>query len=110
MIVKFMSFVFFTDMGVREALLGLLNLLGIPWNLKFLWAPFLDIFGTKRGWFLKIQSLLVLLTFVVAFLAGFAKPNDAASMPILQIIAFVFVALAFIAATNDIAIDAYYLE
>lgn len=110
MIVKFMSFVFFTDMGVREALLGLLNLLGIPWNLKFLWAPFLDIFGTKRGWFLKIQSLLVVLTFVVAFLAGFARPNDPSSMPILQIIAFVFVALAFIAATNDVAIDAYYLE
>lgn len=110
MIVKFMSFVFFTDMGVREALLGLLNLLGIPWNLKFFWAPFLDIFGTKRGWMLKIQALLIILTAMIAVFAGFASPNDAGSFPVLQFIAFVFVVMAFIAATNDIAIDAYYLE
>ena len=110
MIVKFMSFVFFTDMGVREALLGLLNLLGIPWNLKFLWAPFLDIFGTKRGWFLKIQAVLIVLTFAIAVLAGFVSKDDPSSISILQLIAFIFVALGFVAATNDVAIDAYYLE
>lgn len=107
MIVKFMSFVYFTDMGVREALLGLLNLLGIPWNLKFLWAPFVDIFGTKREWFLRIQAALVLLTAAIAVLAGLAGEG---SVSILQLIAFIFVVMGFFAATNDIAIDAYYLE
>lgn len=108
MIVRFMSSVFFTDMGVREALLGFINFLGIPWNLKFLWAPFLDIFGTKRGWMLKIQFLITLLTLAIAFLAGLLGNPEPG--PVLYIIAFVFVGLAFISATNDIAIDAYYLE
>ena len=110
MLVKFMSFVYFTDMGVREALLGLLNLLGIPWNLKFLWAPFLDIFGTKRGWMLKIQSALVLMTVAIAVIAGFVNKGDPSSVPLMQLIAFIFVAMGFVAATNDISIDAYYLE
>ena len=108
MVVRFMSSVFFTDMGVREALLGFVNFFGIPWNLKFLWAPLLDIFGTKRGWMLKVQLLITLLIFLIALLAGF---NSSSGSPaVLQIIAFVFVGLAFISATNDIAIDAYYLE
>ena len=108
MIVRFMSSVFFTDMGVREALLGFINFLGIPWNLKFLWAPFLDIFGTKRGWMLKIQFLITVLALAIAFLAGLLGNPDPG--PVLYIIAFVFVGLAFVSATNDIAIDAYYLE
>lgn len=108
MVVRFMSSVFFTDMGVREALLGFVNFFGIPWNLKFLWAPFLDIFGTKRGWMLKVQLAITALILVIAFLAGASTTK--ASPALLQAIAFVFVALAFIAATNDIAIDAYYLE
>jgi PAT family beta-lactamase induction signal transducer AmpG len=108
MIVRFMSQVFFTDLGVREALLGFLNFLGIPWNLKFLWAPLLDIFSTKRRWMLIIQFLITLITFIIAILAGIhASP---APPVILQAAAFLFIGLAFIAATNDIAIDAYYLE
>jgi len=108
MIVRFMSQVFFTDMGVREALLGFLNFLGIPWNLKFIWAPLLDIFSTKRKWMLIVQFLIVLLTFIIAVLAGIH--GSPAPPLILQVIAFIFVGMAFIAATNDIAIDAYYLE
>ncbi|MFA5811221.1 MAG: MFS transporter [bacterium] len=100
--------VFFTDMGVREALLGFLNFFGIPWNLKFIWAPLLDLFGTKRGWMLKIQMAITVILFVIACLAGIH--GTAGSSIILKAIAFSFVALAFIAATNDISIDAYYLE
>jgi PAT family beta-lactamase induction signal transducer AmpG len=108
MIVRFMSGVFFTDMGVREAYLGFLNFFGIPWNLKFIWAPFLDIFGTKRGWMLRLQALIAVVTFAIAVLAGFYSRSQ--SVSVLQLIAFLFVGLAFISATNDIAIDAYYLE
>lgn len=100
--------VFFTDMGVREALLGFLNFFGIPWNLKFLWAPLLDIFGTKRGWMLKIQALITLCILAIAVMAGCC--TSASSPGVLQLVAFLFVALAFLGATNDISIDAYYLE
>ncbi len=107
-IVRNITSAFFTDMGVKESYLGYLNFLGIPWNLKFLWAPFLDIFGTKRGWMIKIQALISILMFGIALLAGIASKEP--SSGILQIIAFAFVAMAFLSATNDIAIDAYYLE
>lgn len=104
MIVRFLSSVYFTDIGVREAFLGFLNFLGIPWNLKFLWAPFLDIFGTKRGWMLKLQLLITLTVLGISVLAGANGANLAGP------IAFLFIGLAFMAATNDVAIDAYYLE
>lgn len=108
MITRFLSSVYFTDIGVREAFLGFLNFLGLPWNFKFLWAPLLDIFGTKRAWLTKVQLLITLLVLVIAVLAGM----DQATVTHFRIglIAFLFVALAFISATNDVAIDAYYME
>lgn len=108
MIVRFISTVFFTDLGVREALLGFINFFGIPWNLKFLWSPFLDLFGTKRGWMLRIQALIAIAVFLIACLAGFAQAGHDGVM--LKATAFCFLALAFLSATHDIAIDAYYME
>lgn len=108
MIVRFLSSVFFTDIGVREAYLGFVNFFGIPWNLKFLWAPLLDLFGTKRGWVLKLQLAITFAVFLIALLAGLHTASP--SKLVLQGIAFLFMGLAFIAATNDVAIDAYYLE
>ena len=109
MLVRVLSFVFFTDMGVREAWLGFLNFLGIPWNLKFLWAPLVDLVGTKRNWILKIQLLLSLLTLFLSIAAGMAG-TEPPSAHLLWGIAFLFIGMAFVGATNDIAIDAYYLE
>ncbi|HLD45962.1 MAG TPA: hypothetical protein VJC18_11055, partial [bacterium] len=80
MLVRFLAGVFFTDMGVRELYLGFLNFLGIPWNLKFLWAPLLDIFGTKRGWMLKLQATIALLVLVIAVLAGLCRPSGTDSL------------------------------
>jgi len=108
MIVRFLSSVYFTDIGVRESFLGFLNFLGIPWNLKFLWAPLLDIFGTKRGWMIRLQLLITILVFILAGLAGMRSPQGPALL--IPAMAFLFVGLAFIAATHDIAIDGYYLE
>ena len=42
MIVRILSGVFFTQLGVKERYLGYLNYLGLPWNIKFLWAPLVD--------------------------------------------------------------------
>lgn len=108
MLTKVLSFVFFTDVGVREAWLGFLNFLGIPWNLKFLWSPFVDLTGTKRSWMLHIQSWLSVLMLILALLAGFYQSHP--SNDILAVIAFVFAGMAFLGATNDIAIDGYYME
>src|SRR5512138_1399585 len=59
-IIRLMSSAFFTDVGIKERYLGYLNFLGIPWNLKFLWAPLVDLIGTKRVWMIALQALLTL--------------------------------------------------
>jgi PAT family beta-lactamase induction signal transducer AmpG len=108
-IVRMMSSVFFTDIGMKERYLGYLNFLGIPWNLKFLWAPLVDIFGSKRSWMIAIQSIVTLLTLAVAVICYM---SSSAQTPFLStsVLVGLFIAFAFIAATNDIIIDGYYIE
>ncbi|MEW6730163.1 MAG: MFS transporter [Acidobacteriota bacterium] len=109
MIVRIISTVLFTDLGLKERYLGYLNFLAIPWNLKFLWSPLLDIFGTKRRWLILMQFLISVLTMAIAVTCYFI-PNAADATRLIAFIAVIFVGMAFVAATNDIAIDAYYLE
>jgi len=123
MLVRFLPSVYLTDIGVKEVYLGLLNFLGLPWNTKFLWAPAVDLYGTKRGWLLKIQGLITLAAVVLgglallgpSVLAPGAAGTDAASTAAaadwaVRGMLAVLVALAFVAATHDVAIDGYYME
>ena len=109
MIVRILSSVFFTDIGAKERYIGYLNFLGIPWNLKFLWSPFVDALGTKRGWLLLMQLAISILTAIIAVLC-LMVPGIGDANPHILAMSLVFVAMAFAAATNDIAIDAYYME
>ncbi len=108
-IIRLMSSAFFTDVGLKERYLGYLNFLGIPWNLKFLWAPLVDLFGTKRLWMIVLQALLSLATAGVAAFCLIVPPGTD-SLPSLVPVAALFVALAFLSATNDVAIDGYFQE
>ncbi len=52
--------------GVDLTVIGLMALVGLPYTVKFLWAPFLDRFtlpflGRRRGWMLVSQIMLVLV-------------------------------------------------
>jgi MFS transporter, PAT family, beta-lactamase induction signal transducer AmpG len=108
-IVRMMSTVFFTDIGMKERYLGYLNFLGIPWNLKFLWAPVVDIFGSKRVWMIAVQTVVIALTAAVAGLC-FASANITDPRLSTSILLYLFIVMAFVAATNDIVIDGYYME
>lgn len=109
MIVRILSGVFFTQLGVKERYLGYLNYLGLPWNIKFFWAPLVDGWSSKKRWQVALQALIGLLTIIVGYLsyaaAGVSDPSGH-----LEAIAIVFITIAFLAATNDIAIDGFYLE
>ncbi|HPS77552.1 MAG TPA: hypothetical protein PLS53_05295 [Thermoanaerobaculaceae bacterium] len=109
MVVRILSAVYFTDIGAKLRTIGYLNFLGIPWNLKFLWAPLLDLVGTRRRWQVVMQALVGGLMALVA-LANIWLPGVANPERWLGAVALVFVVMAFCAATNDIAIDAYYME
>jgi MFS transporter, PAT family, beta-lactamase induction signal transducer AmpG len=108
-IIRILSSVFFTDIGLKERYLGYLNFLGIPWNLKFLWAPFLDIIGKKRTWMIAVQALITASILGISYSCFIAGRQTDPGL-ILAIIAGTFILLAFLSATNDIAIDGYYME
>jgi PAT family beta-lactamase induction signal transducer AmpG len=92
--------------GVDLAVIGAMTLVGLPYTLKFLWAPLLDRFtlpfyGRRRGW---------LLVFQIALMVSIAAlgQSDPAAMP--WLVAFSALLVAFFSASQDIVIDAYRRE
>ncbi len=86
--------------------IGFISLVGTPYVFKFLWAPLVDRYvwpflGPRRGWMLITQLLL---------LAGIACMSlfDPINTPLL--LAGMAVSVAFVSATQDIAVDAYRTE
>lgn len=77
--------------------IGLTALLALPWALKFLWAPLVDGWGTRRGWILAMQASMTALLLSLAALGG-GEPS------LLVIMAGVF-ATNLLAATQDVATD-----
>ena len=96
------SVIMYKRLGISNADIGLYtSWLYLPWVIKPLWSPIVDLKGTKRNWFLGMQLLVAL-----AFLGiGFFLPSNAFFTITL---AFFWMA-AFASATNDIASDGYYL-
>jgi len=96
------SVVMYKKLGVSNADIGLYtSLLYLPWVIKPIWSPIIDLIGTKRKWFLSMQFILALV-----FLgAGLTTP---ASNFFFLTLAFFWMG-AFASATNDIASDGMYL-
>lgn len=92
--------------GVDLGTIGLYALVGLPYTLKFLWAPIFDRFrlsrlGRRRGWLLLVQLLLI---GAVAAL-GCADPRQSP-----RLLALAALAVAFFSASQDIIVDAYRRE
>ncbi|MBI5557897.1 MAG: MFS transporter [Deltaproteobacteria bacterium] len=100
--IRSISTFFFRASGVSVEATGLTSLYGIAWIVKFLWAPYLDSFGTKRRWLLISQGILACFFILIALLSQFPW-----AIPPIAILFFV---ASFIASTHDTAIDGYYLE
>jgi PAT family beta-lactamase induction signal transducer AmpG len=92
-----------TVTGVDLRTIGIFALVGMPYTLKFLWAPFMDRFvppwlGRRRGWIIITQLSLILGISVMAF----SSPQKAPLM-----LAAIALLVAFTSASQDIVIDAY---
>lgn len=92
-----------TQSGVNVVAIGAFSLVGVPYVWKVLWAPVLDRFipplwGRRRGWILVTQLGLCAALFILAQLDPQAQPAW---------IGVLALAIAFISASQDIAIDAY---
>ena len=101
-IVVTLSVIMYKQLGLGNAEIGLYtSWLYLPWVLKPLWSPLVDLKWTKRKWFLSMQFVIAL-----AFLGiGLSLKTDV----LLTASLACFWMVAFASATNDIASDGYYM-
>ncbi len=100
-IIRTVSSFFFRTMNVSLDSIGLTSFFGLPWVLKFFWAPHIDRFLTKKWWLYVTQGILAGLFLLCGLLIPFSWSVQAAAV--------IFMIGAFVAATHDIAIDGYYI-
>ena len=86
--------------------IGWFSVVGLPYSLKFLWAPFMDryvppFFGRRRGWILLAQLALAVLLALMAF------TDPLTHLWRMGLLAF---ALAFASASQDIVYNAYFTD
>ena len=104
----------FTNMGMSKGDMAMFtSLLYLPWVIKPLWSPFVDIIRTKRWWITAMQVLMS-----VAFAAvAFTLPHPSAEVisggntevSLFSVTLVMFWITAFASATHDIAADGFYM-
>lgn len=86
--------------------IGLFSLILLPYNWKFLWAPFMDrymppILGRRTGWMLLTQ---ICLLFSIGILGFFHRQES------IWLIASICFLVAFFSASQDVVLDAFRRE
>ncbi|HLL10594.1 MAG TPA: MFS transporter [Rubrivivax sp.] len=101
-VVMTLAVVLYKNLGVSNTDIALLtSWLYLPWVIKPLWGPLVDLLGSKRRWIVAMQ-----------FVVGTALAMVALAIPapaFLQWTLAVFWLLAFASATHDIAADGFYM-
>ncbi|MBC7918925.1 MAG: MFS transporter [Rhodoferax sp.] len=101
-VVMTMSLVMYKNMHVSNTDIALYtSWLSLPWVIKPLWGPFVDMFKTKRHWILAMQFFIGVALALVAL----TIPTD----HFFQMTLAVFWLMAFSSATHDIAADGFYM-
>lgn len=102
-VLNMVSVLMFKGLGIGDAQIALwTSLIMLPWTLKFLWSPFLEMFRTKK--------FFVVLTQMVTG-AGFALVALALQLPTFFAVCIALLAMiAFSGATHDVATDGVYMS
>ncbi len=96
------SLILYKQLGLSNAEITLYtSWLYLPWVIKPLWSPFVDIIRTKRWWIVTMELL------IGASLGGVAFTLPTSFW--LQGSLFFFWVMAFASATHDIAADGFYM-
>jgi PAT family beta-lactamase induction signal transducer AmpG len=96
------SVIMYKNLGINNEDIGIYtSLLYLPWVIKPLWSPFIDLYSTKRKWFLSMQ-LLISIAFLIV---GLTIPLSNFFVVSLA----VFWVAAFASASNDVASDGFYM-
>lgn len=102
-VLNMVSVLMFKGLGISDAQIALwTSLIMLPWTLKFLWSPFLEIFKTKK--------FFVVLTQIVSGV-GFGLVALSLQLPSFFAVCIALLAIiAFSGATHDIATDGVYMS
>jgi len=102
MIAMTVSVILYKKLGLSNTQIALYtSWLYLPWVIKPLWSPFVDIFRTKRFWILAMQLAI-----------GASLACVALTLPASNFVRYtlaMFWIMAFSSATHDIAADGYYM-
>lgn len=95
--------IMYKKMGLTNTQIALYtSWLYLPWVIKPLWSPFIDLIKTKRWWVNAMQTLIAAAFAGVAFFIP--------TTHWVQVTLAFFWLLAFASATHDIAADGFYLH
>ncbi|MBQ5779263.1 MAG: MFS transporter [Paludibacteraceae bacterium] len=101
-LVMTVSVILYKNLGVSNAEIAFYtSWLYLPWVIKPLWSPFVDLLQKKRFWILSMQLL------IGAGLAAIAFTIPTTNF--FQITLALFWLLAFSSATHDVAADGFYM-
>lgn len=92
-----------TNEGIDLKTIGIFTLVGMPYTLKFLWAPLMDLvelpfLGRRRGWMLVTQVGLI---GAIAAMGAFNPKDSPVAMAALALL------VAFFSASQDVVSDAW---
>lgn len=90
------------ELDLSYTQIGFARALSAPWMFKFLWAPLVDRFGSRRRWIIGAQ---LLLSATCVFVSFFPLRHETLA-PVLACI----LAMNFFAATQDIAVDGFAVD
>ena len=101
-VVMTVSVIMYKRMGISNTDIALYtSWLYLPWVIKPLWSPLVEMFRTKRFWIITLQLLI-----------GGALASVALTIPLpsfFQVTLAIFWLMAFSSATHDIAADGFYM-
>jgi PAT family beta-lactamase induction signal transducer AmpG len=98
-----------TVAGVDLRTIGFFTLAGLPYTVKFLWAPLMDRFvppwlGRRRGWMIATQIGLIA---GLAAMAAAGPGSGAGAEAVPWLLGMLALIVAFASASQDIVFDAY---
>ncbi len=100
----------FKNLGMPNGMLALYtSLLYLPWVIKPLWSPFVDIIRSKRWWIITMQILMSAAMLSLPFLLPQTTGETIAQTPLFFVTLALFWVTAFASATHDIAADGFYM-
>ena len=113
-LVNTVSVIMFKRLGMSNGDVAMFTgLLYLPWVIKPLWSPFVDIIRTKRWWIVTMQILMTAAMMCGAIALPALSPAEIASgqAPVSPFVLtlVIFWITAFASATHDIAADGYYM-